>query len=230
MPQQLPGIIGLASSTNELYCRVMQNEAYTLRPEDNLEFLLHSINFRQAVRELRSNNLDPFKQRIVDSATRLVRGGADFLVISSNTSHIAADEMASVLSVPLLDIRETAAAAVQAAGNKRVGIIGTSQTILAGLYDETFSRHALDVLAPTAHTMEAVDRVIFDELVHGVTDGEAAGVVGCAVDELCDRGAEVVLLACTDLTHIAQTLLGQPVLDSTTIHARAAARMALREC
>ncbi|MBF6271725.1 aspartate/glutamate racemase family protein, partial [Nocardia farcinica] len=140
------------------------------------------------------------------------------------------DEMASVLSVPLLDIRETAAAAVQAAGNKRVGIIGTSQTILAGLYDETFSRHALDVLAPTAHTMEAVDRVIFDELVHGVTDGEAAGVVGCAVDELCDRGAEVVLLACTDLTHIAQTLLGQPVLDSTTIHARAAARMALREC
>ncbi|WP_228839467.1 hypothetical protein, partial [Nocardia farcinica] len=73
----------------------MQNEAYTLRPEDNLEFLLHSINFRQAVRELRSNNLDPFKQRIVDSATRLVRGGADFLVISSNTSHIAADEMSN---------------------------------------------------------------------------------------------------------------------------------------
>jgi aspartate racemase len=222
----LPGIIGLASGTNIVYYQAINRIAKEIHPEDDLEVLLHTVNFEKAVRDLRGGSLTSFTDTIVASARKLAAGGADFLVISSNTSHAAAKEIEETVGLPVLDIRRVAANKLREKGISKVGIVCTSMTAAQGLYQDILKTYGIEVVVSSPSIAKELDEVIFDELVFGETSGRATEVVGSAIDEL-SHGSEAVLLACTDLTHIGQDVSASNVFDTTLLHAEAAARTAL---
>jgi aspartate racemase len=222
----LPGIIGLAQKTNIEYYRLMTKRAAELSPEHDLQTLMHTVDFALCVRQLRAGRLDRFTDAIVQSAQILVRAEADFLVISSNTSHAALPTLKAQFDIPIVDIREVAAHRLVSAGVTRVGLIATTMTLEEELYNDPFSAAGLEIVTPEPDVCQRVDEIIFGELVHGIGDGRAPCVVSEVIADLLRR-SDAVALACTDLTHIADAVAAPFVFDTTRLHAEEAARFAV---
>lgn len=221
----LPGLIGLAPATNEVYLDIIREVVAESRPGHDAETITHTIDFAEAARTLRKGDMAGFAEHIVRSAQVLDQAGVDFLILTSNTGHVASRDIATRVTAPLVDIRDVAAREALERGATRVGIVGTSQTINERLYHRRLEeKFKLVVHSYDEATARRVDEVIFEELVHGVTDGRAASVIEEAVDSMRDQ-VDCVLLACTDLTHIRESLDPRFTIDTTLVHARAAGRL-----
>jgi len=149
-------------------------------------------------------------------------------VISSNTGHLAADAVRAAVRIPLLDIREVVVAELRRLGVRRAGVVSTMLTQRRGLYGEALASGGIELLAPEEPEAAEIDEVIFSELIHGGATEGGVATVQRAVDGLTRRGADAVLLACTDLTLLASRLrFDRPLLDTTVLHARAAGLVAV---
>jgi aspartate racemase len=133
------------------------------------------------------------------------------------------------LDVPLLHIADAIGEAVRESGIRTVGLLGTRFTMAEPFYRERLAlRHGLDVLVPTDEQREIVDRVIFEELVKGEIREDSRQAYVEIIDELVARGAEGVILGCTEIgLLVAPGDASVPLYDSATIHARRAAELAL---
>ncbi len=165
---------------------------------------------------------------MAEAARRLERGGADFVVLCTNTMHKLAGEIEAAVSIPLLHIADPTAGAIQAAGIKRIGLLGTAFTMEQDFYRGRLSdKFGLDVLIPDAAGRAEVHRIIYEELVLGIVKDELREVYKTVIDSLIAQGAEGIILGCTEI----MLLIGQhdspvPVFDTTTLHAIAAADLA----
>jgi aspartate racemase len=140
-----------------------------------------------------------------------------------------ADQLAEAVSIPLVHIGDATAAAVQAAGLRRVGLLATGYTMEQDFYvGRLRERHGLDVLVPGEPDRRVVHDVIYDELCRGVIRDESRAEYRRIMGELAERGAEAILLGCTEI----DLLVGQPdspvpVFGTTRIHAERAVELAL---
>jgi len=167
---------------------------------------------------------------MIDAAQRLERGGASFFLICSNTMHRMADDVAAAVSIPLLHIADPTAERVKAKGIKRVGLLGTAFTMEQEFYKGRLAqRFGLDVLVPQADDRALVHRVIYDELVQGRVSPESRAAYRDVIARLVHRGAEGVILGCTEI----MLLVGAqdstvPLFDTTRLHVEAAVERALQ--
>jgi len=226
----VPGLIGLAVETNCVYYREMHRAADEQLPGGHsLRSVMDTLDFAALAGRVRAGDDAALAAAVAASARRVQDAGADFAVISSNTGHLAAEAVRDAVTIPLLDIRDVAVRELRRRGARQAGLISTSMSERAGLYDDALAAAGIGLISPDASEAAAVDEVIFAELVHGVASESGAATLQRVTDRLISRGADAVLLACTDLTLLAARLgPGSALVDTTVLHARAAGRQAVQ--
>ena len=226
----VPGIVGFAPATDAVYLRALQSAASsghglvnTLR---TLTATLDTDRFFGLDAEGRTAEAEAMA---VAAAEALRAGGADFLVVTSNTGSVifegAADRM-----LPVLDIFDTVARETRGTGATTAGLLSTRRTAESGRYGTAGEAHGLTVLTPPAELVDRIDELIGREAIRGIQTPESLRLLQDAVDGFAARGADAVILGCTDLMLFGLEQIGHgvlPIVDSTRAHARAAARLAL---
>lgn len=191
--------------------------------------LMLSVDFGEIERLQHDGDWQTLTGLMIKAATDLQRGGADLIVICTNTMHRMADEVAASVPIPLLHIADAAADRIRVDGIGRVGLLGTAFTMEQDFYKGRLrDRHGLEVLVPGAQDRKTVHDVIYDELITGRIEEASRRAYQEVIARLVDAGAEAILLGCTEL----MLLLGPedsvvPLYDTTAIHAAAAVDAAL---
>lgn len=229
--RQVIGLIGGMSwkSSAEYYRLINEDVRTRLGGLHSARCLMWSFDFADIEILQRTDRWDEAADLLVDAARRLERGGASFLVIATNTMHIAASRVQAATTLPLLHIADPTAAAIKAAGLRRVGLLGTAFTMEQDFYKGRLAQaHGLEVLVPEAPDRATVHRIIYDELVQGHVRDASRQAYREVIERLVMRGAEAIILGCTEI----MLLVGPqdsavPLYDTTRLHAEAAVARAL---
>lgn len=165
---------------------------------------------------------------LATEARALEAAGAEMIVLCTNTMHKVADQIQAAVRIPLLHLGDVTAAAVLATGIDTVGLLGTRFTMEESFYVDRMRSHGLEVVVPEAEDRAIVNRVIYEELVAGSVLDESRAEYVRIIDNLRSRGAQGVILGCTEI----ELLIGPgdttlPVFPTTRIHAEAAVTAAL---
>lgn len=167
---------------------------------------------------------------LADAGRGLETMGAELLLICSNTFSRVNDEVARAVSVPVVHIADAVAAEVTTRGMRKVGLLGTRFTMEEPFYADRLAAHGLEVLVPDRPERELVHRVIFEELVRGLLLPTSRDAYIRTIAALADRGAEAVILGCTEIELlITDKDTAIPLLPSARLHAEAAAAFALAQ-
>ena len=191
--------------------------------------LMYSVDFAEIEKLQHVGDWEALTQAMIDAAKHLEKGGADLLVICTNTMHKMAPEVSAAINIPLLHIADAAADAIKTQKLQIVGLLGTRFTMEGDFYRGKLEKdHGLKVLIPDNDELEIVHRIIYDELVQGVIREESRNVYLEVIAGLQSLGAEGVVLGCTEIPLlIKQSDVSIPIFDTTTIHAQAAVDWAL---
>jgi aspartate racemase len=227
------GLIGGLSweSSIEYYRLINEGVREKLGGLHSAQCLMYSFDFAEIEALQHQGDWDEATKRMVSAAQSLERGGADFLMICSNTMHKMAAEVQASVQIPLLHIADATAERIQAAGQNTIGLLATGFTMNQTFYTGRLTDHyGLNVLLPEPAQREQVHRIIYDELCQGVIRDESRAVYQNAIADFAERGAQAVILGCTEITLLIKpqdSIL--PVFDTTLIHAQAAVEYALGE-
>ncbi|MEO4046060.1 aspartate/glutamate racemase family protein [Pseudomonas sp. CAU 1711] len=224
------GLIGGMSweSTLPYYRHINEAVRERLGGLHSARLVLYSLDF-QAIETLqREGDWQRAGELLGEAAQALQRAGADFLVLATNTMHKVADAIAAASDLPLLHIAEPTAAAVRAASLSRVALLGTRFTMEQDFYRERLQRHGLQVLIPEQDERLLIHRIIYEELCQGRVREESRQAYRQVVANLVARGAEGVVLGCTEIGLLLRAEDAEvPLFDTCLLHARAAAARAL---
>ncbi|WP_439502279.1 aspartate/glutamate racemase family protein [Aminobacter ciceronei] len=231
MPQKVIGLIGGLSweSSAEYYRIINEQVRARLGGLHSARMLMWSFDFAEIEALQSSDRWQEATLEMIGAARRLERGGADFVVICSNTMHRMASEVQAAIGIPLLHIADPTAERIRAAGLGRVGLLGTAFTMEQDFYKGRLAElHGLEVLVPEAEDRAVVHRIIYDELVQGRVEARSRLAYREVIARLVARGAEAVILGCTEI----MLLVGSedsavPLFDTTGIHAEAMVERAL---
>ncbi len=232
MAQKVIGLIGgLSWESSAEYYRII-NEAVRARLGGlhSARVLMWSFDFAEIEALQASGRWDAATELMIDAARRLERGGADFILIASNTMHRMAADVEAATGIPLVHIADPTAERIKAAGVTRVGLLGTAFTMEQDFYKGRLAReHGLDVLVPEDADRADVHRIIYDELVQGRVEPSSREIYRGVMARLVERGAEAIILGCTEIMLLVRPEdSAVPLYDTTTIHAEAAVERALR--
>jgi aspartate racemase len=193
--------------------------------------IMYSVDFAEIERLQDQGRWNEAAALMIDGAERLERGGADFLLICTNTMHKMADAVEAQIQIPLLHIADATAETLKARDLKQIGLLGTKFTMEQEFYKGRLTeKYGLKVLIPNQEGREMIHRVIYDELCMGVVSSSSREAFANVINQLAETGAEGVILGCTEIG----LLIGEkdspvPLFDTTTIHAVAAVEYALSE-
>lgn len=167
---------------------------------------------------------------MVDAARQLQAGGADFIVLCTNTMHRFAEAIETAVNIPFLHIADATAQQIKTCDIKNVGLLGTRFTMEQDFYKQRLiDVYGLNVLIPNEQDRNAVHRIIYGELVKGIIRKESRIIYREIIARLIDDGAEAIILGCTEIMLLVeQSDSAVPVFDTTTIHAHAAVEKALQ--
>jgi aspartate racemase len=228
---KLLGLLGGMSWESTLPYYRHLNEAVRARRGGlhSARLLLYSVDFHEIEALQRAARWDEAGRLLAEAAQALHGAGAQALVLCTNTMHCVADAIQAAVPLPLLHIADPTAAAIRAAGLQRVGLLGTRFTMEQDFYRARLEqRHGLEVLLPDAPARATVHRVIYDELCHGVVREESRQAYRAAIADLVARGAQGVILGCTEIgLLVGPQDAAVPLFDTTRLHAYGAADWAL---
>ena len=224
------GILGGMSpeSTMEYYGYITRTYTERFGDYGYPDIIIYSVSFQPYVDWPNENRWDLVAQGLSEAAQRLEAAGADFIIIATNTMHLVFDQVQASVSISMLSLLDAVGEAILAREMKTVGLLGTKFTMEKTFYQDALARKGITVLVPDADDREFVNHVIYDELVAGqVHDDSRAGFVAL-IEKLADRGAEGIILGCTEIPLLVNEAdVGVPLFDTTTIHAEAALSYAL---
>jgi aspartate racemase len=226
------GMIGGMSweSSIEYYRLTNQAVRQRLGGVHSAKSVMVSVDFSEIEALQQSGRWDEAASLMVRAARQVERGGADFLIICTNTMHRMAEEVSRAISIPLLHIADATAEQVLARGFKKVGLLGTRFTMEEDFYRGRLeSKFGLEVLVPDQAGRDLVHRVIYEELVVGTIDLESKQAYQQVIQQLAERGAQGVILGCTEIGLLVKEADSPlPLFDTTAIHALAAVDYALQ--
>ena len=231
LPQPTIGILGGMSdqATGEYYRLINRGLNAHHGGWDNAEIVLVSVNFGNIEHFVRAGLWAEAEAYLAGKVDRLERAGADVVLCVSNTMHRVVAPIMRDRATPFLHIADPTGEAVRAAGLGRVGLLGTRSTMETdALTARLADRHGVACLVPGPEDRGLVDRVIFDELVRGIRSPASKAEYLRVVDDLRRRGAEGVILGCTEIFLLvgADDVPGLPVFDTTALHVDAAVAFA----
>lgn len=191
--------------------------------------LLNSVDFAGIERLQHAGDWAATARLLAAEARKLQDGGADFLLIGTNTMHKVAPEIEAAIDIPLLHIADATAAKLRAGGITRVGLLGTRFTMEQDFYKGRLQeRFGLAVLVPDEAGRERVHRIIYDELCLGEIRESSRAEYLAIIEGLAAAGAEAVILGCTEIALlVGDARAAVPLYDTTAIHAEAAVALAL---
>ena len=225
------GLLGGMSweSSLEYYRIINQRVKERLGGLHSAKCLLYSVDFHE-IETLQHQGLWDEAGRLLGEAARaLQRGGADFLMICTNTMHKVAPVVQQQISIPLLHIADPTAKSVLSQGIRKIGLLGTRFTMQEDFYKgKLVHDHGLTVLTPTDTDMDMIHQVIFEELCLGLVKDVSKKKYIAVIKRLEAAGAEGVILGCTEIGLLVKDQdCSIPLFDTTVIHAEAAVDDAL---
>lgn len=225
------GLLGGMSweSTQHYYRLINEGIRKELGGMHSAELILYSVNFDTIEKLQHQGNWDGCEKILKEASFSLETAGAEGILICTNTMHKVAPGIEEALSVPLLHIADATAEALLKDGIKKVGLLGTSFTMEQEFYKGRLSeKFGLEVLVPEEKERKLVHDVIYEELCRGEIRRSSASEYYRIMEELRDRGAEAVILGCTEIgTLVSQENTDIKLYDTTEVHARRAVEFAL---
>ncbi|WP_237044108.1 aspartate/glutamate racemase family protein [Aquipseudomonas alcaligenes] len=225
------GLLGGMSweSTLPYYRHINEAVRERLGGLHSARLVLYSLDFHEIEALQRQGDWAAAGTLLADAARRLESAGADFLLLCTNTMHKVADAIEAASALPLLHIADPTAAAIQAAGLQRVGLLGTRFTMEQPFYRQRLEdRHGIQVLVPDEPDRAEVHRVIYEELCRGVVSEVSRQAYRQVISRLVARGAQAVILGCTEIGLLVRADDAEvPLFDTCVLHAQAAAERAL---
>jgi aspartate racemase len=224
------GLIGGMSWESSLeYYRLLN-----LGVEDRLgglhsaKLVMTSVEFAELTELQRADRWDEVAAMLADAGRGLQAAGADLVVMCTTAFHKVADQVQEAVDIPLLHLADVVAAAAKERALTRIGLIGTAFTMSQDFFVDRIASHGLEVLVPDARHHETVNRIVYEELVHGKVLDTSRGTVVGLIDELWDSGAQGVILGCTELELLVKQADSElPLLPCTTLHVQAVLDRAL---
>ncbi|MFB6210367.1 MAG: aspartate/glutamate racemase family protein [Halobacteriales archaeon] len=225
------GVLGgmASASTVEYYRLIDELINDELGGHQAGEILIRSVNFADIERCIREEQWEEAGDRLATAAQELESGGADFIIMATNTMHKVAPVITDAISIPFVHIIDVTADAIRGAGLDTVGVLGTKTTMEAPFYRERFAEHGVDVVVPDADDRDTIDTIIFEELTKGITREESRAAYLEIIDGLVDSGADGLVLGCTEI----ELLIDQddrpslPMFDTTALHVERAVERSL---
>lgn len=225
------GLIGGMSweSSIEYYRIINERVRGKLGGLHSAKSVMVSVDFDEIEALQHEGRWDESAKILSAAAQNVERGGADFVVICTNTMHKVAEQVQEQVQIPLMHIADATAERIKAQGLNRIGLLGTKFTMEESFYkDRLIERHGLEVIIPGELDRETVHRVIYDELCLGEISQASKESYIRIMDHLVREGSEGIILGCTEIS----LLVGQqdspvPLFDTTQIHAEAAVDYAL---
>ena len=189
-----------------------------------------SVDFAEIATLMQRDAWEPVTSILVDAAKRLEIAGADFILVCTNTMHKLAPEIQKRIDIPLLHIADATARKIRQLGLQKIALLGTRVTMQEDFYKGRLSRkYGLDVVVPGKADVDAVDRIIFDELCVGKILPASKETYKQVIATLAAAGAEGIILGCTEIGLLVRPEdVALPLFDTTRIHAEAAVDFALK--
>jgi len=220
------GIVGCSAQGAALcYRTICEKGAQVLGPHGHPEITMHTHSLAAYVKCLDGNDWEGVAELMLDSARKLERAGAEFLICPDNTIHHAMSLVEPLSPLPWLHIAEVVADEAVDRVYQRVGLLGTKWLVQSEVYPEKLSARGIEYVRPTDDERREIDRIIMDELVYGVFRPESVTYFQLVIRRMKDEGCDAVVLGCTEIPLVISNRNSPlPVLDSTRLLARAALR------
>jgi aspartate racemase len=227
------GLIGGMSweSSIEYYRIINETAKEKLGGLHSAKSLMVTVDFAEIEKLQHEDRWDEAAQILVKCAQDLERGGADFIVLCTNTMHKLADQIIASVNIPFLHIADATAEKIAAAGMKKIGLLGTRFTMEHDFYKgRLINNFGLDVLVPNEADRNIVHRVIYDELVQGKIVDASREEYKRIIKLLVEQGAQGIILGCTEIELLVKAEdSSAPLFPTTRIHAIAAVELALKK-
>jgi len=225
------GMIGGMSweSSIEYYRIVNQTVREKLGGLHSAKSIMYSVEFAEIEALQHQNRWDELASIMIEAARSLEKGGADFVIICTNTMHKLYDEIQNNIQIPVLNIADATAEKIKTEGIDRVALLGTRFTMEEDFYKgRLVDKYGLDVIVPSSEQMEIVHRVIYDELCAGIIKPDSQQKYAEIIECLVAEGAGGIILGCTEIGLLVKPENSSvPLFDTTEIHAKAAVKYAL---
>jgi aspartate racemase len=227
------GLIGgMSWESSLLYYQIInQRVKEKLGGHHSAKSLMYSVDFQEIKTLQHQGKWDEATKIMIDSAHKLESGGADLIVICTNTMHKMAKEVEESVSIPLLHIADSTANEIVKDGITKVALLGTAFTMEQDFYKgRLIERFGLDVIVPNETERMIIHDIIYQELCLGIIKEESKQSYLKIINSLSKQGAEAIILGCTEITLlISQENCSIPVYDTTRLHAEYAVDFALKE-
>jgi aspartate racemase len=224
------GLLGGMSweSTAQYYKIINEEVRHKLGGLHSAKILIYSVNFAEISKRQHDGDWDGAAQELISAAQALVRGGAECLLICTNTMHKVADRVQAALPIPLIHIADATAMRLKFGGIQRAGLLGTRFTMEQDFYIGRLAAHGIEVLVPNRENREIVHRVIYDELCKGQIVDSSRAEYRRIIKVMEHEGVGAVVLGCTEIgLLVGHDDSAVPLFDTTRIHAEAAVKFAL---
>lgn len=226
------GLIGGMSWESSIeYYRIINEAARDqLGGLHSAKSLMITVDFAEIEKLQHEDRWEEAAAILIRCAQDLEKGGADFIVLCTNTMHKLADQIAENIHIPFLHIADATAEKVRGAGIQRIGLLGTRFTMEHDFYKgRLIEKYGLDVLVPAVEDREIIHRVIYDELVQGKIVDASRAEYRRIMQSLIEAGAQGIILGCTEIELlVSQADSPVPLFPTTSIHAMAAVEYALK--
>jgi aspartate racemase len=191
--------------------------------------LMYSLDFAQVEKLQHTGDWQALDALMADAAKRLYQGGADLIVLCTNTMHLCSEAITEAVPAPFLHIADATGKRIASRGLQTVGLLGTKFTMEKDFYKKKLAAdHGIQTLVPGAEQREIVHRIIYEELVRGTVREASRKTFKDIISGLVEQGAEGVVLGCTEIPLlIASEDVETPLFDTTRIHAEEAVALAL---
>lgn len=225
------GLIGGMSyeSSLEYYRIINETVKELLGGLHSAKSLMYSFDFAEIESLQHQGKWQELAKKVVVAAQKLEKGGADLIVICTNTVHKVADEVQRSINIPLLHIVDATAEKIKKQGLQKIGLLGTKFTMEEDFYKGKLTKYGLEVIIPEEKERQVVHDIIYKELVIGEIKEKSKAVFFEIIGQLKTRGAQGVILGCTEIPLlIKQEDVDLPLFDTTAIHARSAVKYVLK--
>lgn len=224
------GLIGgMSWESTALYYRIINEQVkQQLGGLHSALSLMYSVDFHEIEQLQAAGEWQKAGEILADAARSLEQGGADFIVLCTNTMHKVAQQITDAVSIPLLHIADATAQRIRQARVKKVGLLATAFTMEQEFYKGRLNQAEIEVLVPDTAGRKVVHDIIYQELCLGIIREESRAHYRKIIAELVEQGAEAIILGCTEITLLVNAEdASVPLFDTTLIHAEDAVKLAL---
>lgn len=225
------GLVGGMSwlSTIEYYRFINEGINAALGGSNFAECIIYSLNFDDLQKRISAGNWDAVAELISDAGEKLKQAGAEAIMLCANTAHAVADQVAEKVQLPVIHIVTATADAINKKGLKKVGLLGTKFTMEMDFFKQKLRQHNIEPIIPEDQdTRNYIQHTLINELGKDIIKPETKQAYLSIIDQLIERGAEGIILGCTEIPLlIGQADVSVPVFDTTRIHSEVGVKFML---